>query len=327
MDWEKSQIDRFNKITERDIPVLLRESSSEFNFLEVRSKAEALIQTVKLLVQNIEFWQLLPQQNRDEINTKIDQIAEIFDQMQGFDPKKDNAWGARNSLVAGFENQYREIYAYLVERLSSYLGQKAYSQELSSEFGAEAKKILSDIRRSKKVIDEVEQKVKDASSVAGDVASTATAHFFDEQSENHEKQARNWLKGVGVVGCIAVATAFFISIDILHEVQADKFVANSIASVSKLVILAFTYFGLIFTTKNYSTHKHLQTVSKQRSNVLKSMEAFRASATSDEAKDAALIAGLSAAYAQEQTGFISTKEGAGANDPTVSELLSNYLKK
>ncbi len=321
MDWEQPQLDRFNRVTERDIPILLRASSTEYNFSEIKDKAVKVIESVGLLKENFEFWAQLPQQNRDEINTKIDQISTIFDQMQGFDPKTDNAWGQRNDLVQQFEGQYREIYSYLIERINSYLGQKAYSQELSSKFGKEAKTELAEIRKVRREIEKSYKEVQEAATIAGDVASTATAKSFDDQAAEHKEDAKKWFKGIIGFAFISIIIALTVTYQVIREILSKKtIVDNAEASLFKLAIIAFLYLGFRFLFKNYSAHKHLYTTNKHRANVLKAMEAFRTSATDDPTKNSVLLAAVGAAFSFGETGFITTKEGAG-DDGDIMDIV------
>lgn len=324
MSWEKSQIDRFNRITGRNLSNMLRESSTEFNFLETKPKVKQAIEAVELLNDNYDFWEHLPEHNRTDINNKLDQVADVFDQMERFDPKQNNAWTERNGLIARFEAQYRELYAYLIEKMNSYLGAKAYSKELSSKFGQEAKIELAEIRKYKKEIEKIKSDVQNAQTIAGDVASTATAISFDTQADEHNEASKNWMHAVIGSGSIVGAIALIFSLNIVFEWESlNNLLDNGAVLTIKLVILGIALIALRFSIKNYSANKHLYVINKHRANVLKGMEAFRTSAVSDETKDAVLLSAVGSAFGHVESGFITTKEGAGSTSDELSpELLA-----
>jgi hypothetical protein len=324
MNWEQNQLDRYDRIIERDLGKLLREGSTEFNFLEIRRKVELTQQAVAQLKENYDFWEQLPEVSRNEINSKIDQIAEVFDRMESFDPKQNNAWSERNGVISVFESQYRELYSFLVEKVNAYLGQKAYAKELSSKFGKEAKTELAEIRKYKREIEKIKADVQQAETIAGDVASTAIARNFDKQAEEHQTTARNWMKAtIGSGAIVGIITLVFSLNIVLNWENLNQLLDNTAVLTVKLVIVGIALIALRFCIKNYSANRHLYVINKHRANVLKAMEAFRTSAIEDAAKDAVLLSAVGAAFGQMETGFITTKEGAGPhNDEIAPELIS-----
>jgi hypothetical protein len=331
MGWDQAQLDKLNNIKDCNIGSLLREGS-EFNFLDIKEKVQFTISVIERLLDNYEFWQQLPEVDKVDINNKVDQIIQVFEKMSGFDSKRDNAWSERAGIISSFESQYKQFYSYLVEKLNSFLGQKAYSQELSSKFGEEAKIDLAEIRKYKKEIEKIKIDVQNAQTISGDIASTVTANFFDSQAEIYKELAKRWLIAVICSGVVVFIISVIFSLSATVKINnLDAILNNSATLAVHIIILSITLISLKFSIKNYSANQHLYVVNKHRANVLKSMEAFRTSAASDESKDTVLISAVNAAFGHIETGLISTKEGAGSSggDEASNSLVSiiSMLKK
>jgi hypothetical protein len=326
-EWEDTQKTRFDRILKRDTSQLLRESSEEFNFLEIKTQVLYVIEQVKILSQNYEFWSQLSENKRVQLNTSLEDIVTIFDSLESFDPKQNGAWDLRNSLIIDFKNRYNAFYINVIEALSAYLGKRAYSEELSSKFGQEAEKELDEIRRVRKDIEKVQLDLKNAATVAGSGASSAHGKAFFDESVTHLKMADNWLKAVIASSALVLLLSLTVVYDIVKELGNDKFGANAEAYIFKLALLAFLYVILRFVTKNYSIHRHLNVINKHRANVLNSMEAFRTSAIGESPKDTILLSAVGAAYALQETGYITTKEGAGSDDGDILDVVKSAVNK
>lgn len=325
--WDKNYQDWFSSVEEIDIEKLLRTDAPEYNFNEIRPQVQTVINTLGELAQNYDFWSFLPEYHRNNMSTKISQVLAIFDEITVFNPQQDNAWSQRTSLVQRFSSEYRELYDYLIEKLQAYLGNRAYSKELNTDFGKQAKKELDDIRSIKADIDEVRQSVKDAATIASDTASTATAQFFDDEARTHNKTAFKWFWGVIASFAIVGAITLLFTLSIVHELSGKIDDINATYTTIKVVVIAVSLLALRFTTKNYNANKHLAVVNKHRANVLKSVEAHRTTAVDNSTKDAVLAAGVAAAFSQTETGFISTKEGAGSDSVDPVSYLKDIVPR
>lgn len=325
--WDQKYQDWFTAIRDIDVEKLLRSDAPEYNFNEILPRVNTVIDSLNELSQNFDFWSFLPEYHRDNMSTKISQILAIFDEIKAFNPQQDNAWSLRTNLVQRFNSEYRELYDYLVEKLQAYLGNRAYSRELNTDFGKLAKQELDEIRRIKTEIDQVNQSVKDAASIASDTATTTTAQFFDEEASKHENIASKWFWGViGSFAAVGVVTLLF-TLSIINELTGDLKEINTTYVTVKVVIIGISLLALKFTIKNYNANKHLVVINKHRSNVLKSIEAHRTTAVDDMTKDAVLAAGVAAAFGHAETGFISTKEGAGSDSVDPVSYLRDIVPR
>ncbi len=326
-EWEDTYIRIFNAILSRDIPVLLRESSPEFNFLEIKDKIIAITGQVKTISQVYDFWLQLPQRKREELTSTLNDMVKQFDIMEQFDPKQGDAWNSRNQIIQNFISRYNDFYNQITTPFDGYLGRKAYSKELTSEFGKQAKQELDEIKRVKKEIENTQKIVNEAASIASNTASAAYSVSFGSQAAYHKKIASNWLIATIFIMVIAMVITIVVVLDIIQQIGDINASSNPEASILKAVVLTFLYLGIRFTSKNYSAHQHQYIINIQRSNVLQSMDAFRSNASDEPTKDAVLLAAVGAAYSQQETGFITTKEGAGADSNNIMDVINGLLKK
>lgn len=326
-EWEQTQIQRFDLILDRDLSSLLRETSTEFNFLEIKEQLVNVRDQVFTIVQDYTFWIELPENKRRNLNASLDDMNVVFVSMEMFDPKQNSAWELRNHIIQDFNNRYNSFYDQVVVPLNVYLGRKAYSKELTSKFGQEAKKELGEIRRVKKEIESLQTEVGRAAAIAGDVASAAHAISFGEQAIEHKRFAKLWLWAVIIAMAVSLGISTLVVIDIVNELTDTKTNFDVRSGTIKLTILAFFYLIIRFTTKNYYAHRHQYIINKQRANALQSVEAFRSSAVGDGTKDTVLLAAVGAAYSHQETGYISTKEGAGSDDSNLIRVIESTIKK
>ncbi len=324
--WEVSAVERFDKIIQIDLDTLLRTNSPEFTFAPLKDKVEYVISIVLDLATNYDYWQYLSDSRRQAVLNALDDMINQFNEMKGFDPKSPNPWELVQSTIANFNSRYNDFYDTLTSPLQAFLGKKAFSQELAGEYGKQAKEGLAEIRRIKSEIEQVQQTVNQAAEAAGDVASTAYTASFAEQAKEHKDSAKKWLTALILGSLLGLALAVTIIIELVRSLNDENFNPGSEAYIFKLSILAFIYFGLRFLIRNYSAHQHLYIINKQRANALATMEAFRTSAISENAKDEILLAAVSAAYSHQESGFITTREGAGSDDGDIIEIIRNVAR-
>jgi hypothetical protein len=324
--WEVSAVERFDKIIQVDLNILLRVNSPEFSFSTLKDKVEYVISTVMELASNYDYWQYLSDNKRQSVLTVLDDIIIQFNEMKGFDPKSPNPWELVQQTILNFNNRYNGFYDILAIPLQGYLGKKAYTRELAGEYGRQAKEGLAEIRRIKTEIEQAQQSVNQAAEAAGNVASTAYTTSFAEQAYEHKRSAKNWFIALIMGSIIGVLLALTIIYELVRNLEDESYTTESEAYILKLSILAFLYFGLRFLIRNYSANQHLYVINKQRANSLATMEAFRTSAINESAKDEILLAAVSTAYSHQESGFITTREGAGSDDGDILEVVRSAIR-
>lgn len=325
--WGEKFQNWFNVVSSLDVDGLLRASNPEYNFQEIRPQINVLMSSFDELSKNYDFWEPLPDQRKQNIQNCIAQLIDSIDRIGLFDAKQNNAWQDRANLVNRFASNYDEIYTLLIEKLQAYLGMRAYSNDLTSNFSKQAKEQLDEIGAVRSKIYDIQKSIEDASTVATSTATNATAHFFHDEAEKHEASARRWLWGTWVFTVILGIIVSAFVWDTVGNISSSASSTDSIhpAELSlKIVITATILIALRFGTKNYNANKHLAVINRHRANVLSTIEAYRQSANNDDTKDIILKTGVITAFNTSETGYISTKEGAGSSDGNTTDLLNIF---
>lgn len=78
--------------------------------------------------------------------------------------------------------------------------------------------------------------------------------------------------------------------------------------------------------RNYFAEKHLEQADIHRRNVLKALHAVYSTIKNEEEKDHIVSIGAAVAFAEPESGYITRKEGAGADDLTES-LISKIMNR
>lgn len=325
--WDSREESRFQLVLDRDRSKLLRESS-EFNFLDIKDQLSSVLEYTQEIHDDYNFWSQLPEVKKRSILGAFEDMINQLDLMEEFDPRRNDAWSMRNEIIEGFQHRYNDFYSQVIEPFRSWLGKKAHSQELTSHFGEQAKGELSEIKRVKKEIEKIQIEVTNAAAIAANVTSTAYAISFSKQAEQHKKNAKLWLLATGIVTIlVAIIIVPFVIEAILSIRDTTAYKSSLETYILKALILGFLYFTLRFTIKNYSTNQHLYVVNQQRANALQSMEAFREAASDDSTKNTLLLAAVEAAYAHQETGFITTREGAGSSDSEIVNIVKTMTRR
>jgi predicted small secreted protein len=168
--------------------------------------------------------------------------------------------------------------------------------------------------------------------ISGATALTAYANGFDNQAKEHEDSAFKWLVLMILsvilfalfVGCLLffnLGEFNFIKDIFADDVNyRDKLVLTSLALKAAFI---FAYIQVIkFISRNYNAHKHLQEVYLHRRNVLQTLHAVYEAIGEGDEKNKILYAGAITAFDRGETGYITTKEGAGSDDGLMQILLS-----
>lgn len=241
-------------------------------------------------------------------------------------------------IFNNFRNNPDAVNSYksqLADILAKYIGWKVYQE--------------SNLRKINKEIDDLSRKVVDAEGalqtlrdtaaiISGATALVAYSKTFAESANTHGERAKKEqsfyfysLIGFSVITSLvfffSVADVPYIKGLIADDVKSLPFSTGILAL--KIFLLIFAYQITQFFRKNYGAEKHLEEVYQHRSDVLQSLHAvYEALKDNTEERAKILSAGALFAYERGETGYITTKEGAGsAGDGLVESLLLSIVKK
>lgn len=211
---------------------------------------------------------------------------------------------------------------------------KYYSWQVSNNTGikklaAETKKLAEQVSASKSDLDDLSRNVQLTS---GATALAAYSKTFETSATNHKNNAdammKRYLTSVLAL-LIMVALVFFFNLsdhDFFKSHLASDIQYNlSLAVFGLKAVLIFFFFQIVqFFRKNYNAEKHLEEVYRHRSNVLQSLHAVYNAVDDKAEKDKLLSAAALFAYERGETGYITTKEGAGSGE--AEGLIARFLK-
>ena len=152
-----------------------------------------------------------------------------------------------------------------------------------------------------------------------------------EHGENADTRFKYYMCSL-VFFLLIVVSIFTLSISdsrFLKSYVADDiagFPLNTAFFVLKAALLYFTFQFVQFFRKNYGAEKHLEEVYRHRSDVLQSLNAVYNALSDTGEKDKILSAGALFAYERGETGYITTKEGAGSSDDLIGGLFNRIFK-
>lgn len=314
-------------------------------FIEICSSAEEL--------QKFDL-ERIPHGVLQQIFSHFQQIHSLLQQIANFSPSQHgNAIQARDSYANSLEDQWNSVY--LTVRTVLLAPQQDTSRK---EFEMLASQIKASIQLSSEAADalrakqveleqnlsmflndksleferEGENKLKLVSAALDEVRKAAaeagvsqTAVHFKEEADEHLGAATWWL-----VALIAVTIALLFFSLFGNQIliwagspppssNADNFEHIRYFSQKGLIIFCLI-FGLIWVARNYGASRHNYVVNKHRNNALGSFQAFVASATDDQTKNAVLIQATQSIFSPQPSGYVKT-DGDNATNSPVLEIV------
>jgi hypothetical protein len=219
--------------------------------------------------------------------------------------------------------------------LSKYLTWKIYTNTGLKKLSQDVNRLEIKVKESNSSLETIENSAK---YISGATALVEYSKAFAKRAKDHEVQAehQSTYYSLSLFGfAIIIALSFFFSvaeIPLLEEQLADdigNLPLNTGVLAIKILLIIFAYQITQFFRKNYGAEKHLQEVYQHRSDVLQSLHAvYEALKDNPEERAKILSAGALFAYERGETGYITTKEGAGsAGDGLIDTLLTSIVSR
>lgn len=223
---------------------------------------------------------------------------------------------------------YRHI---IVEIISKAIPWYIYKKGVKN-IKQQTEEISKEITENKKTIDEIKEVAK---YIGGATVLVGYSESFNDRADKHKMISR-WQLSYYLISLLLfvflVGVTFFISIsdfDLIKTKFAEDLKLAHLATgvlILKTILLFFVYQISQFFRKNYNAEKHLEEVYRHRSDVLQSLHGVYNSITDNAERDKILTAGALFAYERGETGYITTKEGAGSSD-IMDGLFNKFLNK
>jgi hypothetical protein len=321
MDEIKPILEKLNKADASK----LERRGLEFNFSDVSPFIEEIFANVKVLENNPEFWNKLPENQRNNIKSYLEHFLQYVEKIQNFNPTQvSNPQSERDGIANNIKNNYNQFYEHLFPRLKLYVLEKEFSAEKIEALLKQANENIEAIKKQKEQGDEILKAMREASAITG---VSKFAAVFGNEAKTNKKTANKWL-----VASIASAVGiglflWWIFSQLLEAIKDDAgFEVSLQVFLAKILLLSF--FSVVFyqVIKNYNANMHLYTLNKHRENSLKSFQSFVESTEDPKIRDTVLIQATKAIFEAGETGYVSSKDGNITGLETI-KIVDQFREK
>ena len=232
------------------------------------------------------------------------------------------------------DNEKANYNLVLVEIINTYTGYLYDNKGKYSNLKESISKLEERIKQTNASIDEITSVSK---LISGEKVLQVYAKEFKKRSDDYETEAGKWQKklyvGFSILGAIFVSFFFLnvIDINVFQKYLSDELVYFGYFTMIaiKIIILVGLIQVIRFFYRNYNANKHLANQSLHKCDVLRSLHGIYTTISSDnkEARDELIKTGALTAFQNIESGYITTKEGAGGADAGLFAAISGILKK
>ncbi len=247
-----------------------------------------------------------------------------FGEIITFEPKDQaNPAEVRDNLIRRVEEQYLNQF----NQISPIL---AYSFRKGIDFKSiinEARTTVSNIKEEAKMIDssrkEVEDALKQVKRATAEVGVVEHSIIFKNEADSHKKKGYYWLGATIALAILTVIFGFWIV-----SYHIDKIVEMTTAQaiqvgISKIIILAVLYFGIVWSGRIYKAEQHNYVVNQHRHNALTTFEIFVKATEDVQTKNAVLIQATHSIFSPQHSGF-TAHEKEFSPSPQASEIFKIF---
>lgn len=236
---------------------------------------------------------------------------------------------------AGDQNR-RSLYIMTLKEISNNYG--TYLEDEKTNYSGLKEEISSLEERLRNAGNKIENINEVSKIISGAKVLDSYAEEFENRSKNYETESRKWKKNLywafGWSGLIFISFIFFsiINLDNFKSEHVSeeiiKFGYISVVAI-KIIILVVLIQLIRFFHRNYNANKHLANQSLHKCDVLRSLQGVynTINVENKEARDELIKTGALIAFQNIESGYITTKEGAGNSDSGTLSFLSELFKR
>jgi hypothetical protein len=317
---EKTRIS-LERIQGFDTAALPREAQlgEALNFGEAVEPANRVINLFRQFP--IEFLPELPDNQLIILMNAADSFHQILSQILQFDPKQQEAYNARTSLVQNLKGQYQNYFGQLYQLI-------AYGSSRQRDFSALERDFRASMQRAEDSAtatmgqlgeqrDDAARILEEVRKVAAEQGVSQQARYFQSESEAHDIEARRWGKwtvwtAIGLIS-YSVLTMFLHKLPWLQPSNPYETFQFGLSKVLVFVVLAYM---LLLCARNFLSHKHNSIVNKHRQNALLTFNALVEAAGGAEQRDVVLTYAAACIFSPQDTGY--TKAGGATVEMPTS---------
>lgn len=320
MDQELIEI--LESITKLD-PKKLKREKGDFQFTDISREIEAIISFAQNLSENVEYFKVLPDGQKQELKSQLVASRDILIQIDGFNPTAiPNPQEIRDQLAQQVIQTYQPLFNF-INQFDIYLLKTVGSQAELSDIIKEAKRVLTETKKAKKEINDLVQTSK---KTASKIPLYKYLGIFSEDSENHKNVARNWFIAAIILTLILLGGLYFIGWEFTKNVNNFDSTAKIYAFlIIKLFFLAVVIFALQQTVRNYLANMHQSILSKHRENSLKVFDALIKNTDNKDIQDQVLAYLSKTIFDSGETGFFPGKD-VSKDGPDIIRIFKDITK-
>lgn len=317
----KEKLDILTKIT----PESLVQTKKLGTTLDFSSGVEDFDRTLKLFSSlkgvNLDDF---PDQRLQQLLGLVNTAIGTFEQIQNFTSTQENAEVTRNNIIQQVKQQYMDQFNHISQVLAYSYAKGTDFKSLVGEAKDAVSKAEEEVKKVENASIQVENILKAAKKASPEIGLSKYAVIFKNEARSHRINARRWL---GVTAALAVLTIAFgfwgvsYYIDKITEMTTAQAIQ---VGLSKIVILAVLYFGLVWSGRIYKAQQHNCVVNQHRHNALTTFETFVNATDNPETKNAVLIQTTQAIFSPQHSGF-TDKEKELSTSPQVLEIFRSVM--
>ena len=292
----------------------LERKGKDFSFSDVQELNVFIFEKIKILRENPDFIQELPENKRNHIENLLERFLLCVEVILSFDPYQETPQDTQDAIERKINDLYEELYENLFPYLDAFLSRKTDSmmEELLKKAKEDVSEIENKNQKVEKTLEEADKTLESLRIVSAEIGVSKFASVFDKEAKQNKKTAYIWLfvSIVSAIGIVFFLHSIFNQLISVLGKSNIEFELSLQIFLTKLLIFSFLSVVFYQVVKNYNANMHLYTLNKHRQNSLASFRAFVESTEDPKIRDAVLVQATRAIFEAGETGYVSSKDAS-----------------
>jgi hypothetical protein len=289
---------------------LVRPSLGEASFEQARSEFEETIDLFAELAPD-EVLTSLPYPALEKIAARAESTTRVIDQIQQFAlAAQANPIETRDVIANAFEAENRQnqdlLHRYIAAAAYRALDVSAVKREVDAAVSEARRKADELVAEQSAITKQMNDALRAVQESAGKAGVTIQSQIFADEADEHRKAAQTWLKsaaGFGLAALIVTIVGLFVL-----RPGSTKNASDIVGyAAGRVVLLSLLLFGLGYSARQVSAHRHNEVVNRDRQNALSTFEALVTASDDVETKDAVLLEATRSIFTAQQSGYLKNE--------------------
>jgi hypothetical protein len=248
----------------------------------------------------------MSQQQLDVIKNKGQDVTNLIKKIRDFSIE---AGDAKANCDAIKESAYR-VQNDVIHHLAAHLAFTATQAADYASLEREAEGLVSRVRRDTERFEielgksqaEIESALNAIKQQAAEAGISQNAKYFADEAVAHGADARKWrIATIWTSVAAGVVAAGFLALSLLYTPDSAAAAIQLVAS--KIIVLSVLSFAIVWTARNYRSHRHNEIVNRHRAHALSTFKTFAEGSDDQAVKEAILLAAADSAFSARSSGF------------------------